>query len=67
MFTSRLTVDTDREALDVAIACCLRVVPADARIVRILDTKHLDWFFASKADRLTDRNSGGSEKAAALP
>jgi hypothetical protein len=43
-----LTVDTDREALDVAIACCLRVDPAEARIVRILDTKHLEWFYASE-------------------
>ncbi len=43
-----LTVDTDREALDVAIACCLRVDPAQARIARILDTKHLEWFFASE-------------------
>jgi hypothetical protein len=43
-----LTVDTDREALDVAIACCLRVDPARARIARILDTKHLEWFYASE-------------------
>lgn len=44
-----LTVDTDREALDVALACCLKVNVADARIARILDTKHLGWFYASKA------------------
>lgn len=43
-----LTVDTDREALDVAIACCLRVDPAAARIARIIDTKHLEWFYASE-------------------
>jgi hypothetical protein len=43
-----LTVDTDREALDIAIACCLGVDAAKARIVRILDTKHLAWFFASE-------------------
>jgi hypothetical protein len=43
-----LTVDTDREAVDVAIACCLRVDPAAARIARILDTKHLEWFYASE-------------------
>src|SRR5664279_1962866 len=34
-----LTVDTDREALAVALACCLRVTPEDARIVRVRDTK----------------------------
>jgi hypothetical protein len=43
-----LTVDTDRQALDVAIACCLKVRPASARIVRLVDTKHLEWFYASK-------------------
>jgi hypothetical protein len=43
-----MMVDTDREALDVAIACCLQVEPANARIVRILDTKHLEWFYASE-------------------
>ena len=44
-----MMVDTDREALDVAIACCLPVDPAAARIARILDTKHLEWFFATRA------------------
>jgi hypothetical protein len=44
-----LMVETDREALDVAIACCLRVDPPGARVVRILDTKHLEWFFASES------------------
>jgi hypothetical protein len=29
------------------IACCLKVNAADARIIRIADTKHLEWFFAS--------------------
>ena len=43
-----LTVDTDREAVDVAIACCLRVDASTARIARILDTKHLEWFYASE-------------------
>ena len=43
-----LTVDTDREALDLAIACCLKVQAETARIVRILDTKHLGWFYASE-------------------
>jgi hypothetical protein len=43
-----LTVDTDRQALDVAIACCLKGRPASARIVRLVDTKHLEWFYASE-------------------
>lgn len=43
-----MMVDSDREALDIAIACCLRVDPTQARVVRILDTKHLEWFFASE-------------------
>jgi hypothetical protein len=43
-----MTVDTDRQALDVAIACCLKVHSATARIVRMLDTKHLEWFYASE-------------------
>ncbi len=42
-----LTVDTDREALAVAIACCLKVEPPDTRIVRIRDTKHLDLMYVS--------------------
>jgi hypothetical protein len=43
-----MTVDTDRQALDLAIACCLRVEASTARIVRMLDTKHLEWFYASE-------------------
>jgi hypothetical protein len=43
-----LTVDTDREALSVAIACCLRVTSSEARIVRIRDTKHLDTMYVSE-------------------
>jgi hypothetical protein len=43
-----LTVDTDRQALDIAIACCLKVQAETARIVRMLDTKHLEWFYASE-------------------
>lgn len=42
-----LTVDTDREALAVALACCLRVTPGDARIVRVRDTKHLELLYVS--------------------
>jgi len=43
-----MMVDSDRDALDIAIACCLQVDPARARIVRIPDTKHLEWFYASE-------------------
>jgi hypothetical protein len=43
-----LTVDTDRQALDIAIACCIKVQATTARIVRLLDTKHLEWFYASE-------------------
>jgi uncharacterized protein (DUF362 family) len=42
-----LTAGSDRQGLDLALACCLRVDPAEARIARIRDTKHLEWFFAS--------------------
>jgi hypothetical protein len=44
-----MLVDSDREALDVAIACCLQVDPARARVARIVDTKHLEWFYASES------------------
>jgi hypothetical protein len=43
-----MTVATDRQGLDLALACCIRVDPATARIVRIRDTKHLGWFWASE-------------------
>jgi hypothetical protein len=43
-----LTVDSDRRGVDLALACCLRVDPARARIARIRDTKHLEWFLASE-------------------
>lgn len=42
-----ITVDNDRQAIHVALACCLRVVPGSEAIVRIRDTKHLDRFDAS--------------------
>ena len=42
-----ITVDTDREALDIALACCLKVEPRDARIVRVRDTKHLELLYVS--------------------
>ncbi|MCA1644723.1 MAG: hypothetical protein LC797_04360 [Chloroflexi bacterium] len=43
-----LTVATDREALHIALACCVRVEHATARIARIRDTKHLECFWASE-------------------
>lgn len=44
-----ITVDTDRDALSIALACCVRVVRASARIVRVRDTKHLDRLYVSAA------------------
>jgi len=44
-----LTVDTDREALAVALSCCLKVAPATARIIRLRDTKHLERFYVSES------------------
>jgi hypothetical protein len=43
-----ITVESDREALFVALACCLQVEPAGARLARIRDTKHLEEFWASE-------------------
>ena len=42
-----ITVASDRDALAVALAACLRVTPETARIVRVRDTKHLERFYAS--------------------
>jgi hypothetical protein len=44
-----LTLESDREAIDIALACCVQVVPTEARIVRIRDTKHLDRMYVSTA------------------
>jgi hypothetical protein len=43
-----LTVDTDRQALAVALACCVRIAPERARIMRIEDTKHLETMRVSE-------------------
>jgi hypothetical protein len=53
-----MTVDTDREALAVALACCLRVIPEHSRIVRARDTKHLEQLHVSAA-LLPNLLSGG--------
>ena len=42
-----LTVDSDREALSIAIACAIKVSPETARIVRVRDTKHLELLYVS--------------------
>lgn len=43
-----LTVESDREALAVGLACCLQTTPEQARILRVRDTKHLGRFFVSE-------------------
>jgi hypothetical protein len=44
-----ITVDTDRQALFIALACCVKVDSESARIARIRDTEHLETFWASEA------------------
>src|SRR4051812_40576256 len=44
-----LMVDSDRQAIDIAIACCLNVAAPTVRLARIVDTKRLGWFYASEA------------------
>lgn len=43
-----LTAENDRQALFIAIACCLQVTPETARIARIEDTKHLESLWVSE-------------------
>lgn len=43
-----ITVDNDRQALYVALACCLQVEVPQARIMRIEDTKHLETLWVSE-------------------
>jgi hypothetical protein len=43
-----LTVETDRQALNIALACCLKTEPATSRIARIRDTKHVEELWASE-------------------
>lgn len=43
-----LTVENDRQALYIAIACCLQVTRETARIARIQDTKHLETLWVSE-------------------
>ncbi len=43
-----LTVDTDRQALSMALASCLKTVPESARIARMRDTKHVEELWVSE-------------------
>jgi hypothetical protein len=43
-----VTVDTDEDALALAIAACLRVDAATVRIVRVASTKHLELLWVSE-------------------
>lgn len=43
-----LTVENDRQALFVALACCLQVENAESHIARIRDTKHLEELWVSE-------------------
>jgi hypothetical protein len=43
-----ITLDTDREALAVAIAACVQVEPATARILRVRSTKDLGTLLVSE-------------------
>lgn len=43
-----LTVDNDRQAIQIALACCLKIQPETSRIMRIQDTKHVETFWASE-------------------
>ena len=41
-------MDTDEDALALALAACLRVDPASARIVRVRSTKDLELLWVSE-------------------
>ncbi len=43
-----VTVDTDEDALAIALAACLQVDAATARIVRVASTKHLELLYVSE-------------------
>ena len=43
-----LTVDTDRQALFIALATCLKTQPETARILRVRDTTHVEDLWASE-------------------
>jgi hypothetical protein len=43
-----ITVDNDRQAIQIALASCLKIQPATSRIMRIQDTKHVETLWASE-------------------
>jgi hypothetical protein len=43
-----LTVDNDRQALQIGLACCIQVDSATAKIARISDTKRLEHLWVSE-------------------
>ena len=43
-----ITVDNDRQAIQIALASCLKIQPETSRIMRIQDTKHVETFWASE-------------------
>ena len=43
-----ITVDTDRQALFIAVATCLKTQPETARIMRVRDTKHVEDLWVSE-------------------
>ncbi|HEU0164138.1 MAG TPA: hypothetical protein VFQ54_03780 [Thermomicrobiales bacterium] len=43
-----ITVDTDRQALQLAVASAIKVVEGEAKILRIASTKQMDTFYASE-------------------
>lgn len=55
------TVDTDEDALALALAACFRVDAPTARIVRVRDTKHLDLLWVSETALLDVLATGRCE------
>jgi hypothetical protein len=55
-----IAVETDRDALATALACCLRVRAEEARIVRVANTKRLELLHVS-APALADALARGCE------
>lgn len=43
-----ITVENDRQAIQIALASCLKIQPETSRIMRIQDTKHVESFWASE-------------------
>ncbi len=43
-----MTVDSDREALYIALACCIQTQVETARIARIQSTKYVEEFWVSE-------------------